>query len=96
MLQNLLTSASPNNPSPTKNFNFLIDKNSVGNQFCTLKLSVSKCPNYGRGRGGQGTLDNVQSFVVFFLLMASLRILYKVCVKLELQFEQNDNLVPII
>ena len=36
MLQNILNSASPTNPR---------------NQFRTFKLMVSKCPNYGRGRG---------------------------------------------
>ena len=40
IIQNMITSASPIN-LPT-NFNFLIDKNSVGSLFCTLKFSVSK------------------------------------------------------
>ena len=36
----------------SEKFNFLIDQNSVRNWFCTFKLLVSKCPNYGRGGGG--------------------------------------------
>ena len=63
-------------PKPyQKEFDFLIDQNSVGNQFCTFKLLVPKSPNYGRGRGGRvrtkskgghGCSDNDHNFVVFF------------------------------
>ena len=86
MLQSILNSASPTNPSRTKkNVNFLIDKNSVGNRFCTFKLSVtgggktkSERPNFlrlylprGGGEGGSRNFGQCLKCHSFFL-MASL------------------------
>ena len=67
MLPNLLTSASPTKPSPTKKINLLVDKNSVGNEFCTFKLLVSKCPNYGRVWWGVRTKSESPNFMCPYL-----------------------------
>ena len=78
MKENLNFSINLTTQDLLEKLNFLM--NSVENQFYTFKLFVSKCPNYGRGRGvqtksklfasiqakGRGVLDNVHNFMVFY------------------------------
>ena len=53
-------------PKPyQKNFTFWF----IRNWFCNFKLFVSKCPNYGMGRGGSEPSLSVQTFCVHTCLM---------------------------
>ena len=68
LLQNIKKSSCPP-PTPSlpvliTPLNSLEASHEFVNWFSTYKLFLSKCPNYGRGRGGSDPILSVQTFCV--------------------------------